>query len=297
MVATVRFFHFYILFKYSVWFFRIVPESFDEIIIRQIAGLGHEVGYHYEDVSLVSSKQLAVGSRSHKGRNSHVSESTAGQTDFPESSAFLQKIKSKLPLPRVSKGLKSEVDSEILIKAAYESFRVNLQRFREIVEVKTICMHGSPLSPFDNRMIWEKYDYRVLGIIGEPYFDIDFSKVLYLTDTGRRWDGESVSVRDKPAAGSRFPAGTVQIAGEKKADHTNQPAPTGTKQNQKSAIRNPHLQLRFHSTKDIIKAAEQGKLPGQIMFTFHPQRWTNRPFPWLKELFWQNMKNQVKKRW
>ncbi len=35
------------------------------------------------------------------------------------------------------------------------------------------------------------------GIIGEPYFDVDFSRVFYLTDTGRRWDGDAVSVRDK----------------------------------------------------------------------------------------------------
>jgi len=35
------------------------------------------------------------------------------------------------------------------------------------------------------------------GIIAEPYFDMDFKEVLYLTDTGRRWDGDRVSVRDK----------------------------------------------------------------------------------------------------
>ncbi len=58
-------------------------------------------------------------------------------------------------------------------------------------------MHGSPVSKWDSRLIWKKYDYKKLGIIGEPYFDVDFSKVLYLTDTGRRWDGEKVSIRDK----------------------------------------------------------------------------------------------------
>ena len=35
------------------------------------------------------------------------------------------------------------------------------------------------------------------GIIAEPYFDLDFDEVFYLTDTGRRWDGDDVSVRDK----------------------------------------------------------------------------------------------------
>jgi len=30
------------------------------------------------------------------------------------------------------------------------------------------------------------------------------------------------------------------------------------------------------------------------MFTFHPQRWTNKIFPWVKELILQNLKNIVK---
>ena len=40
-------------------------------------------------------------------------------------------------------------------------------------------------------------DYQDFGLIGEPYFDVDFNEVAYYTDTGRRWDGEDVSVRDK----------------------------------------------------------------------------------------------------
>jgi hypothetical protein len=54
--------------------------------------------------------------------------------------------------------------------------------------------------------LWKRYDYRELGIIGEPYLDVDFDEVFYLTDTGRRWDGEAVSVRDKVKAQSNHPA-------------------------------------------------------------------------------------------
>jgi len=70
-------------------------------------------------------------------------------------------------------------------------------------------MHGSPRSPYDNNEVWKKYDYRELGIIAEPYFDLDFSKVLYLTDTGRRWDGEGVSIRDKIPVRERGPEGSL----------------------------------------------------------------------------------------
>ena len=58
-------------------------------------------------------------------------------------------------------------------------------------------MHGSPLSRFDNKILWRKYNYKDLGIIGEPYLDTDWNEWGYLTDTGRRWNGGSVSIRDK----------------------------------------------------------------------------------------------------
>ena len=58
-------------------------------------------------------------------------------------------------------------------------------------------MHGSPRSKWDSKDLWKKYNYRDYGIIGEPYFDVNFDNMFYLTDTGRRWDGWKVSVRDK----------------------------------------------------------------------------------------------------
>jgi len=52
--------------------------------------------------------------------------------------------------------------------------------------------------------------------------------------------------------------------------------------------------LRFHSTFDIIEAAEKGLLPDKIMLNTHPQRWDDNPLEWAKELIWQNVKNVVK---
>jgi len=136
-----------------------------------------------------------------------------------------------------------------------------LDALRKLVPVTTICMHGSPRSKFDNRTMWQKYDYRTLGITGEPYFDVDFNHVFYLTDTGRCWNGWKSSVRDKVPQ-------------------------------QENWIKNG---LIFQSTSDIIQSMLNMKLPDQIMFTFHPQRWTDQPLPWLKELVIQKMKNGVKR--
>lgn len=147
------------------------------------------------------------------------------------------------------------------IDSAYTDFCRNLNRLRKIVEVKTICMHGSPRSPYDSKDIWKKYSYRDLGIIGEPYFDVDFGSTFYLTDTGRRWNGYKVSVRDR-------------IEGY-----------------QEQWIKEG---LVFHSTSDIMRAVKENRLPDRIMITVHPQRWNPFGYKWTKELFLQNAKNIVK---
>jgi len=218
----------------GTYYFRIVPESFDEKIIKEIYSLGHEVGYHYED--FVFARQKAKDKR--------------------------QKEENEVEYERH------------LTEIAIESFAENLERLKKIVPVKTICMHGSPMSRWDSRLLWKYYDYRDFGIIGEPYFDVNFDEVLYLTDTGRCWDGDFFNVRDK-AAGSRLKA-------------EGNPPP--------SALCPPPSANfpEFHSTFDIIKAAEKRQLPDKIMMTFHPQRWTDKPVPWVRELVYQNIKNVAK---
>jgi hypothetical protein len=227
------------------YYFRMVPQSFDEDVIRKIADLGHEIGYHYEDMELVSS---GFGVRS------------------------------------------SKLQEEDLYEAAIQSFEENLKKLRKLYPVKTICMHGSPRSPFDNKAIWKKYDYRNYGIIGEPYFDINFNEVFYLTDTGRRWDGDKVSVRDRVDR-SKFEvlSSKFDVVGSELGVSVKKPATS----HQPPVISN--LDLRFHSTEEIINAAKSNRLPDKIMFTFHPQRWTDKSLPWLKELVYQNIKNQIKR--
>lgn len=180
------------------YYFRVVKKSLQPNIIEKIRDLGHEIGYHYEDMALCH-----------------------GNVD-----------------------------------KAFEHFKAKLKLFREYYPVKTICMHGSPLSKWDNRLLWKKYNYKELGIIGEPYFDIDFKKVLYITDTGRMWNNETSSVRDRVESGYNF---------------------------------------KFNSTHEIIHAFKEYKLPEQIMLNIHPQRWTNSSALWAKEYILQNIKNTAKR--
>jgi hypothetical protein len=149
------------------------------------------------------------------------------------------------------------------IDSAYNEFCINLETFRKVAEIRTISMHGSPLSKYDNRAIWEKYDYKSLGIIGEPYFDLDFNQILYITDTGRRWNGNLFNVRDKAI--------------------------------RSNPIINPEfLKLNLKTTSDIISSIRSNSFPNQSMMNFHPQRWSDRTIPWIHELIMQNSKNMIK---
>ena len=190
----------------ATYYFRVGKESNVPEVIKAIAKLGHEIGYHYEDMSLCG----------------------------------------------------GDVDR------AWSHFQTWLEYFRQYYAVETICMHGAPTSKWDVKELWKKYDYRSLGIIGEPYMDTDFSDVFYLTDTGRCWDGYKVSVRDK-------------IPGYQE-DWTRQG-------------------LSWHTTPQLIRAIEKGHLPKHVMITTHPQRWTNNVKEWYLELVTQNCKNIVKKLW
>ncbi len=123
----------------GTYYFRAVPESWDEKVIKEISALGHEIGYHYECLTTCNGD----------------------------------------------------------LKKGILDFEINLKALRALAPVSTICMHGSPMSRYDSKDLWKTYSYKDYAIIAEPYFDVDFEQVFYLTDTGRRWDGHKVSVRDR----------------------------------------------------------------------------------------------------
>lgn len=182
----------------ATYYFRVVDNINRTVIMQQISDMGHEIGYHYEDMTL----------------------------------------------------LKGDIDG------AYSSFICNLEEMREKFRVKSICMHGSPLSKWDSKDIWKKYSYKKLDLLFEPYFDIDFDKIYYLTDAGRSWNNEKVSMRDK----------------------------VSTKFN-----------YDIKSTNDIIKLIEFRKIPIALMISTHPHNWSDSSIGWFKIKIWQGLKNIIKR--
>lgn len=200
------------------YYFRTVPESYNEEIIKQIVSLGHTAGYHYESLTTCRGN----------------------------------------------------------MEAAYDDFCRNLEKLRKVVPITTACAHGSPKSPWNSQELFSSlrvnkstsqqvYDIHDLGIEYEPMLDTDFSKTLYLTDTGRRWDGYRVSVRDKVPQ--------YQVQWEQGG-------------------------LVFHSTDDIIRALQNPEHPihkKKLLINTHPQRWMPFGMGWMKEAVLQNTKNIVKR--
>jgi len=185
----------------STYYFRYKDNTFKPDIIKQISEFGHEVGYHYENLSDFN-----------------------GNFDF-----------------------------------ALDDFKRNLSAFRKIVKVNTVSMHGKALSKFDNRDLWKTEENKFilkneLEILGEVYLDIDYSDILYITDTGRNWTHNVSNVRDK-----------VQS----------------------------NISISFDNGLHLLKYLENNP-HNKICFQIHPERWNSLPFRYMYSFLLDNAVNIAK---
>ncbi|HHY29569.1 MAG TPA: hypothetical protein GX520_02585 [Syntrophaceticus sp.] len=80
-------------------------------------------------------------------------------------------------------------------RRALSLFAAELAMLRERYEIKTACMHGNPLTKYDNKKIWENCELGHFDLIGEPYLSLDYNQFLYLSDSGRTWLGDKNKVK------------------------------------------------------------------------------------------------------
>jgi hypothetical protein len=183
---------------HSTYYFRTIPSVFKPDILLQIADLGNEIGYHYEDLTICRGDK----------------------------------------------------------KKAIISFEDNLYLIQKYYPVKTICMHGSPLSKWDNKTLWNYYDYRKYGIIADTSMDIDYNKVFYITDNGRGWNNIGVSVRDKVAT---------------------------------------HFNIPIRNSTHLIELVNTNKLPDNIMINAHPDTFFNFGMEYILNWGFIETKNLIKR--
>ncbi len=165
----------------ATYYFRTRKYTYIPEIIHEIRDMGHEVGYHYENLS----------------------------------------------------------DTKGDVPAALADFEKSLESLRQHAEITTICMHGSPLSPYDNKLMWENSTYQSYEIDGDTSFDVDYDKVFYVTDNGWGWNKLDVSVRDKVETNFSIP---------------------------------------IHSTSHFIELLNKGELPCQMMLNAHPDTFNDLCF-------------------
>lgn len=132
----------------------------------------------------------------------------------------------------------SDFDGDMSL--ALEDFEKQLRKFREIVPIRTISMHGAPLSRFDNRDIWRDQDNHKsllnnLGILGEAYLDLDYRDIAYINDTGRNWSSKESNLRDHVESG---------------------------------------LKPEFENGEELYKHLAYNPHP-RIVFQVHPERWSD----------------------
>jgi hypothetical protein len=116
-------------------------------------------------------------------------------------------------------------------------FTNELAAMRAMVDVKTVAMHGNPLSRWDNRELWRLHEPWDFGLAGEAYISIRDPEIYYVTDTGGGWNRVRDNVFD------RLPSG------------------------------GPSRMPPFQSTHGLIDAIETCRFR-KVYLQVHPNRWT-----------------------
>jgi len=206
----------------STYYFRHMEGLFLPELMKSISYMGHEIGYHYE-----------------------VLDKAFGNYEL-----------------------------------AINLFEKELSDFRNVCDIETIAQHGSPLlgsvsatsvtgvckiltniilnkdifTRWVNVDLWNEYDFKNYGIIGEAYLSLDFSKIVYLSDSGRSWDPTKYKFRD-----------TINVKSN----------------------------LNIRNTDDIIRIIKLEQLDALCLLV-HPNQWKSSFEEWLKWLFFQQIRNTGK---
>lgn len=129
-----------------------------------------------------------------------------------------------------------------------------LAKLRAITKISTICMHGSRFTKWDNRHLWNKYDFKEFNIIGEPYLSIDYSGIKYISDSGGSWLNKGQRTRD-----------TINDIDDE----------------------------LINSTEHLIELIKEGKYD-KLVILAHPDRWNNNIFVWQYEYVTKKLRNIIK---
>lgn len=134
----------------------------------------------------------------------------------------------------------------------------DLAAFRSVCPVTSLSMHGNPLTKFDNRDIWLSHGRGEFGLVGEAYMDVDFSNLLYYSDTGRTFSDTCFNLFD------HVPEGKGKVED----------------------------QPEISSTSDLIDLLSKDGRGFYVLI--HPNRWSAGRLEWILDSFWDCCVNYSK---
>ena len=208
----------------TTYYFRIIPAVYNESVMKKIQELGHEIGYHYEVLTFA----------------------------------------------------KGDLDKAI------ELFQNDLSKFRKEFSVSTICQHGGAMGHYETTSfkgifkigiglltgkvkikynpsidLWDHYNFKDYGIIGDAYITLDHNKIKYFSDTGLRWDGDKSRIIDKVTEGEK-------------------------------------AKIKARTSNELIGLIKDHNI-GSINLLVHPANWHDPFFNWLRWRIIQKFRNLVKR--
>ena len=80
-------------------------------------------------------------------------------------------------------------------KKALALFEEHLAKIRQYAPVRSIAMHGSPLSSENNMTIWQHHDFARHGV-NDAVLSFDYAGYVFFTDSGRTFGASSANLRD-----------------------------------------------------------------------------------------------------
>lgn len=213
----------------TTYYFRTCKSVFKIDAIKEIAKMGHEIGYHYEVLG------------------------------------------------------EAEGDYDKAIRL----FETELNKFKNVSNVKTIAQHGGPLRSglnvvtlsgifgiiknifqqnnifdhWESKNLWKKYDFKKYCIIGEVYLSINYSEVAYLSDTNRTWVDTSYRLKDYVEKNDENGSG---------------------------------INIKIKNTDELIENVKNSTLQ-KLIILVHPSNWKESFREWLTWLMLQQVRNTGKR--
>jgi hypothetical protein len=192
------------------YYFRQIEKVFKKEVIDKVAALGHEVGYHYE-VFTKAKGDPKLALNIFKDEQAEFSEMWKSSTVCPHGGSFVD-------------------------NADGYSLKNMIKLIPKLLSGKKVFSHHV------NFDMWENNRFEDFGIIGDAYRSVDFTNMLYLSDTGRSWD-------------QRY----------KRLDKV-------------TSVINPKFDVR--SSDEIIRIIKTGTV-NQIYLLVHNEQWKDNYIDWL----------------